>query len=70
MAFESLSMISNALTKLEAGEISVVSFGETISLLHPFEKSFIGVNQNGMLYLLSTSLDTSVIQKNTEESNE
>ncbi|KAJ3030565.1 UNVERIFIED_CONTAM: AAA ATPase midasin [Siphonaria sp. JEL0065] len=40
LAFESLSLISKALTQLEVGEISVVSFGEDVRLLHPFDKPF------------------------------
>ncbi|KAJ3074248.1 AAA ATPase midasin [Podochytrium sp. JEL0797] len=40
LAFESLSMISKALTQLEVGEISVVSFGEQVRQLHPFDKPF------------------------------
>ncbi|KAJ3084604.1 hypothetical protein HDU99_010346 [Rhizoclosmatium hyalinum] len=40
LAFESLSLISKALTQLEVGEISVVSFGEDVRLLHPFDRPF------------------------------
>ncbi|KAJ3134537.1 hypothetical protein HK100_003497 [Physocladia obscura] len=40
LAFESLSLISKALTQLEVGEISVVSFGDDVRLLHPFDKQF------------------------------
>ncbi|KAJ3383686.1 AAA ATPase midasin [Entophlyctis sp. JEL0112] len=40
LAFESLSLISKALTQLEVGEIGIVSFGEHIRLLHPFDKPF------------------------------
>ncbi|KAI8618315.1 hypothetical protein BC830DRAFT_1061572 [Chytriomyces sp. MP71] len=40
LAFESLSLISKALTQLEVGEISVVSFGEDVRQLHPFDKPF------------------------------
>lgn len=40
MAFESLSVIINALTLLEAGQVSVCSFGEEVQLLHPFQQRF------------------------------
>ncbi|XP_064629159.1 midasin-like [Lineus longissimus] len=40
LAFESLSVVANALTLLEAGELSVCSFGETMELLHPFHEPF------------------------------
>ncbi|CAL8311820.1 unnamed protein product [Lota lota] len=40
LAFESLSVIINALTLLEVGQVSVCSFGETVQLLHPFQQQF------------------------------
>ncbi|KAL4649045.1 midasin isoform X1 [Arapaima gigas] len=40
LAFESLSVIANALTLLEVGHVSVCSFGETVQLLHPFHEQF------------------------------
>ncbi|KAJ8270795.1 hypothetical protein GJAV_G00119370 [Gymnothorax javanicus] len=40
MAFESLSVIVNALTLLEVGQVSVCSFGESVQLLHPFHQQF------------------------------
>ncbi|XP_070579649.1 LOW QUALITY PROTEIN: midasin-like [Ptychodera flava] len=40
LAFESMSVISNALTWLEAGELAICSFGESVQLLHPFEEQF------------------------------
>ncbi|XP_046844513.1 midasin-like isoform X2 [Xenia sp. Carnegie-2017] len=40
LAFESLATITNALTRLEAGEIAICSFGETVNLLHPFHEVF------------------------------
>lgn len=40
LAFESLATITTAMTQLEVGQCSVVSFGETVNLLHPFEKPF------------------------------
>lgn len=40
LAFESLALISNALNQLEVGEVGVISFGEEVKLLHPFEQSW------------------------------
>ncbi|XP_077567526.1 midasin isoform X1 [Stigmatopora nigra] len=40
LAFESLSVIVNALSLLEAGQLSVYSFGEQVQLLHPFQEQF------------------------------
>ncbi|XP_007570662.1 midasin isoform X2 [Poecilia formosa] len=40
LAFESLSVIINALTLLEVGQVSVCSFGEQMQLLHPFQQQF------------------------------
>ncbi|XP_028997386.1 midasin [Betta splendens] len=40
LAFESLSVIVNALTLLEVGQVSVCSFGEQVQLLHPFQHPF------------------------------
>ncbi|XP_051581140.1 midasin isoform X2 [Myxocyprinus asiaticus] len=40
LAFESVSVIVNALTLLEVGQVSVCSFGESVQLLHPFHQQF------------------------------
>ncbi|XP_076077814.1 midasin-like isoform X3 [Mytilus galloprovincialis] len=40
LAFESLAMISNALTLLEAGELGICSFGENVRLVHDFNEQF------------------------------
>ncbi|XP_041831629.1 LOW QUALITY PROTEIN: midasin [Melanotaenia boesemani] len=40
LAFESLSVIIQALTLLEVGQVSVCSFGEQVQLLHPFQQQF------------------------------
>ncbi|KAJ3181878.1 hypothetical protein HDU85_003393 [Gaertneriomyces sp. JEL0708] len=40
LAYESLSVITTALTQLEAGDVSVISFGEDVKLLHPFDRPF------------------------------
>ncbi|KAJ8669610.1 hypothetical protein QAD02_000869 [Eretmocerus hayati] len=40
LAFESLSLISKAMTYLEAGQLSVLSFGEEMKILHPLGETF------------------------------
>ncbi|EFC46939.1 midasin [Naegleria gruberi] len=40
MACEALTLISRAMSQLEVGQLGVVSFGEKMKLLHPFEKPF------------------------------
>ncbi|XP_063773055.1 midasin [Pseudophryne corroboree] len=40
LAYESLAVIGNALTLLEVGQIAVYSFGENVTLLHPFHEQF------------------------------
>ncbi|CAG8520257.1 9216_t:CDS:2, partial [Racocetra fulgida] len=40
LAYETLALISKALSQLEVGDISVVSFGEKVQLLHPFDQPF------------------------------
>lgn len=40
MAFESLSLISKAMTYLEVGQLSVLSYGEEVKILHPLAEPF------------------------------
>ncbi|KAI8145636.1 hypothetical protein BJV82DRAFT_511269 [Fennellomyces sp. T-0311] len=40
LAYETLSLISKALSQLEVGDIAITSFGERIRLLHPFDQPF------------------------------
>ncbi|KAF9437661.1 AAA ATPase midasin [Entomortierella beljakovae] len=42
LAYESLALISKALSQLEVGEIGIMSFGERVDLLHPFDQPFTG----------------------------
>jgi midasin len=57
LALESLSVISKALTTLEAGEFSVMSFGDKVELLHPFGQPF--TEQSGASVLKSFGFDQS-----------
>ena len=40
LAFETLALVANSLTMLEAGEISVVSFGNEVNVAHDFGRPF------------------------------
>lgn len=40
LAFQSIALISKALTQLEAGQLAIVRFGENTQLVHPFIKPF------------------------------
>lgn len=40
LAYETLALISKALSQLEVGDISIASFGERVQLLHPFDQPF------------------------------
>ena len=40
LARESVALVAKALTLLEAGQLSVLSFGSEVKLLHPFNKPF------------------------------
>ncbi|KIW02392.1 uncharacterized protein PV09_06212 [Verruconis gallopava] len=40
LAYETLALVTKALSMLEAGELCVVGFGEDVSVAHPFERPF------------------------------
>lgn len=40
LAFETVALVAKALSQLEVGQISIVSFGETTRLIHPFDQPF------------------------------
>ncbi|KAF2423707.1 midasin [Tothia fuscella] len=40
LAFETLALVSKALSMLESGELCVVGFGEDTTIAHPFDKPF------------------------------
>ncbi|GMF98412.1 unnamed protein product [[Candida] boidinii] len=40
LAFESITLVSKALTQLESGQLSVVKFGNETEVVHSFEKPF------------------------------
>ncbi|KAI4465363.1 midasin-related [Holotrichia oblita] len=49
LAFESVALISKALTLLESGQLSILSFGETTELLHKLEEPFTDKNGHKLL---------------------
>ncbi|XP_071447069.1 midasin [Hetaerina americana] len=55
LAFESLALISRALTLLEAGQLGVLSFGEVVKVLHPLSEPF--SEQSGARLLQHFSFD-------------
>ncbi|KAK9455864.1 hypothetical protein V1511DRAFT_320492 [Dipodascopsis uninucleata] len=40
LAFDTLALVSKALERLESGQISIVRFGESCEVVHPFQKPF------------------------------
>lgn len=40
LAFETVALVAKALSQLEVGQISIVSFGEKTRLIHPFDQPF------------------------------
>ncbi|XP_072761011.1 midasin [Anoplolepis gracilipes] len=60
LAFESLSLISKAMTYLEVGQLSVVSFGEQVKILHPLGETF--TEQSGSRLIQEVRFD----QRKTE----
>lgn len=40
LAFQSICLVSKALTQLESGGLSIVKFGEDVNVVHSFEKQF------------------------------
>ncbi|CAG2105322.1 unnamed protein product [Medioppia subpectinata] len=50
LAFESLALLGKSLTLLEAGELAIMSFGQTVRLLHHFNEAF---NENTGANLLT-----------------
>ncbi|KAI0223469.1 AAA ATPase midasin [Massospora cicadina] len=50
LTFESLALVTRALHQLEVGSTSVVSFGERVKILHPFEAPF---TQESGAYLIN-----------------
>ncbi|BGP32484.1 AAA ATPase midasin [Rhodotorula toruloides] len=61
LAFQSLALISRALTRLEVGQVSISRFGESMEVLHPFEAGVVsdeaGANVLGKFTFQQRSTD-------------
>ncbi|BGP02385.1 AAA ATPase midasin [Rhodotorula toruloides] len=61
LAFQSLALISRALTRLEVGQVSISRFGEYMEVLHPFEAGVVsdeaGANVLGKFTFQQRSTD-------------
>jgi len=55
LTFESLSLITKAMTYLEVGQLSVISFGAQVKVLHPLGEVF--TEQSGSRYLCTISIN-------------
>ena len=44
LAYQTLALVCQALTKLEVGQVGVAKFGETVEFLHPFQEMFTDVD--------------------------
>lgn len=55
MAFQSLALVSKALTLVEAGELGVMSFGEQARIVHPLGEPF--VDQTGLRLMNDFTFD-------------
>ena len=44
LAYQTLALVSQALNKLEVGQVAIAKFGETVDILHPFGEGFSDVD--------------------------
>lgn len=70
LAFESLTLITNALNQLEVGEIGVMSFGQAVQLIHPFESAWSDEAGSTVLSAFSFSQDGTRVRLLMEQSLE
>ena len=49
LAYQTLALVSGALTKLEVGDISICRFGDKVQTLHPFGKGSFGDSSGGRI---------------------
>jgi len=55
LAFETVTLVAKALSQLEVGQISIVSFGEVTRLIHPFGQPF--TSESGVKIFQSFTFD-------------
>lgn len=51
LAFHSIALVSKALTQLESGGLSIVKFGESVKVVHPFDKPFNNQQTGSSIFL-------------------
>lgn len=68
LAYETLALISKALSQLEVGDIAITSFGERIQLLHPFDQPFTDESGASVLRQFTFGQDKTYVKKLVESS--
>jgi len=68
LAFETVALVSRALTQLEVGQICIASFGESTRLIHPFDQPFsseAGVNVFSKFGFQQTKTNVNTLVQNS-----
>jgi len=68
LAYETLALISKAMSQLEVGDIAITSFGERIQLLHPFDQPFTDESGASVLRQFTFNQDKTYVKKLVETS--
>lgn len=68
LAYETLALISKAMSQLEVGDIAITSFGERIQLLHPFDQPFTDESGASVLRQFTFGQDKTYVKKLVETS--
>lgn len=68
LAFQSIALISKALTQLESGQLAVMKFGQDAQLVHPFEKTFSDESGGELVSKFSFAQDQTNVQKLVQNS--
>lgn len=68
LTYESLSLLSKALSRLEIGQVGIISFGEEINLVHPFEKPLTDESGVDVISQFNFDQDKTNVKKLMQES--
>ncbi|KAM3579719.1 AAA ATPase midasin [Umbelopsis sp. WA50703] len=68
LAYETLALISKAMSQLEVGDIAITSFGERIQLLHPFDQPFTDDSGASVLRQFTFGQEKTYVKKLVETS--
>ena len=68
LAFESLALLGKSLSLLEAGQLAVMSFGQSVRLLHGFDQPFTDQSGANLLTQVSVNLRSNIIVNRTNRS--